>query len=308
MFSNKTAIGVVSATLVLSMVGAAPAFASGTVANSDFETDAVGTTDITSWTEYLDLVDLGVTELAGCPTVDTSDYSTLREWQESADNNPSDNVGVDPTEVKDNLVSLADLNAGLDEPSFEVEILDGATIPDSEDLNGDDVNLATDGKVANLRSDMTTEREDESTGAVGYVVHGPAIVSSEFTAGPGNTIDVEWAASGDSDDFHVFGYIVNTDTCEQTEVLDATGLSQEWTTTSAEVSDTASYRFVFVAGSYDKSWGGAAGGILYVQEVSVGGLADTGFESAGLAAVAGALVVAGAFATAGVYAARRRVS
>ncbi|MFM2412720.1 MAG: hypothetical protein RLZZ587_1053 [Actinomycetota bacterium] len=307
MLSSRSALGIASATLVFTMVAATPALAAGTVANSDFEADAVGATDITSWSEYTELVDLGVTELGGCTTVDTSNYSTLRDWDAAVDDNSGVNTGVDPVEAGDNLASSADITAG-DAPSFEVEIVDGASIEDATDVDDNAVVLQTTGNVANLRSDMSTEGEDEETGIVGYVIHGPAIVSSEFTAAPGNTIDVEWAASGDSDDFHVFGYIVNTDTCEQTEVLDATGLSQEWITTSAEVTDSASYRFVFVAGTYDQSWGGAAGGVLYVQEVSVGGLAETGFESSELAVTAGALVLAGAFATAGIRVARRRAS
>lgn len=277
--------------VVATLALAAPASAA-TIPNSTFDADAPGTTNITSWTEYLNIVDLGVTQLGGCTTVDTSDYSTLRDW--------ADNVGdsgIDPLVAQDTLAVAADLMGVM-----MVEILDGALLEPTEDANGDPVVLATTGNVANLVSDVNSEE------VAGYVLHGPAIVSDPFTAGTGNTIDVRWAASGAEDDFHVFGYLVNTATCAQTEVIDATGLGLGWTDVSVNIPSSGSYRFVFVAGTYDQSWGGAAGGILYIQGVEVGELADTGVELGGALTAAGALALVGAMATAGVYLKRRRLS
>lgn len=296
MNSRTKSMSVAGLAVVATLALAAPANAA-TIANSTFEADDVGATNISSWTEYLDIVDLGVTQLGGCTTVDTSDYSTLREW----DDNVVDNI--DPLVGQDSRVTGAD----LDEPGeFTVEIVDGTLIDSTYDEDSVEIELATTGKVANLRSDVNTNSEESAL--IGYVMHGPAIVSDVFTAGVGNTIDVRWAASGEEDDFHVFGYLLNTATCTQTEVIDATGLALGWTDVSVDVPSSGSYRFVFVSGTYDMSWGGAAGGVLYIDGVELGGLADTGFELGGAMAAAGSLAVVGAVATAGVYLKRRRLS
>jgi hypothetical protein len=297
MNSRTKSLSIAGLAAVATLALAGPANAAA-IANSAFEADAVGATNISSWTEYLDIVDLGVTQLGGCTTVDTSDYSTLRGWDDYVAD-PS----IDPLVGQDSRVTGADLP---DPGAFTVEIVDGTLIESTEDENNVEIVLATTSKVANLRSDMNTDSEDPPL--LGYVMHGPAIVSDVFTAGAGNTIDVRWAASGDEDDFHVFGYLLNTATCAQTEVIDATGAALAWTDVSVSVPSSGSYRFVFVSGTYDQSWGGAAGGVLYIDEVELGGLADTGFELGGSMAAAGSLALVGAVATAGVYLKRRRLS
>ncbi len=384
-------------------VGAAlalgPALAAGaagsTITNGLFEDDAVGSTTITGWSSMNQAIDLGVTAIAGCTTVDTSDYSNLREYDEEAEPNwnrffanvpgeseywyyvhdangdpvtilgdrlvwdddyseyylevemalepepvseasyslssvadpangdpattepapeesapgepapsepapdepapsepapdetgpsepgPEDSTPTEPaptlqpatasysyvveydwssdqwtafetaaaSAIPDPTVRGDDIaNAGLDYEEYQSEIIDGADV----DREGS--------KVLELYSDLDGDLD-------GYVIHGPAVYSDPFTVAAGRQISLDWKAVDESDDFHVFGYLLNVDTCAQTEVIDATGESAEWTTTSVAIPAAGTYRFVFVSGSYDKSWGGAAGAYMYIDNI-----------------------------------------
>ena len=384
-------------------VGAAlalgPALAAGaagsTITNGLFEDDAVGSTTITGWSSMNQAIDLGVTAIAGCTTVDTSDYSNLREYDEEAEPNwnrffanvpgeseywyyvhdangdpvtilgdrlvwdddysqyylevemalepepvseasyslssvadpangdpattepapeesapgepapsepapdepapsepapeetgpsepgPEDSTPTEPaptlqpatasysyvveydwssdqwtafetaaaSAIPDPTVRGDDIaNAGLDYEEYQSEIIDGADV----DREGS--------KVLELYSDLGGDLD-------GYVIHGPAVYSDPFTVAAGRQISLDWKAVDESDDFHVFGYLLNVDTCAQTEVIDATGESAEWTTTSVAIPAAGTYRFVFVSGSYDKSWGGAAGAYMYIDNI-----------------------------------------
>lgn len=108
---------------------------------------------------------------------------------------------------------------------------------------------------------------DAESDTYGYVMHGPAAISDPFTTPGARTVTLDWSASGGSDDYHVLGYVVDVDTCQQIEVLDSTGLDSPWQSTSVALPAAGTYRFVFVAGTYDQSWGGAAGARLYVDNI-----------------------------------------
>lgn len=154
-------------------------------------------------------------------------------------------------------------NADLTETAFLVRVVEEGT-PGPIDSEGDQENdledLGRDGKVLQLYSDMDGDQN-------GYVVHGPAVYSAPFTVGAGRQISLDWKAVDESDDFHVFGYLLNVDTCAQIEVIDATGLVQDWTTTEVAIPAAGTYRFVFVSGTYDQSWGGAAGAFMYIDNI-----------------------------------------
>ena len=160
----------------------------------------------------------------------------------------AENTPADPALRADNLAFVQ-----FDEEEYSTTVVDGADV-------------GRTGKVLSLYSDMYST--EDSVGAYGYVVHGPAVYSEPFTVPAGRQITLDWKAVDESDDFHVFGYLLNVDTCAQTEVIDATGESQEWTTTSVAIPSAGTYRFVFVSGSYDKSWGGAAGAYMYIDNIA----------------------------------------
>jgi LPXTG-motif cell wall-anchored protein len=216
---------------------------------SNFDTDAIGSTSPAGWTVMNQTIDLGVTQIAGCTTVDTSDYNTLRDI---ANQGPA---GYDPNILKDTPVIWED------EPTYSVSVVDGALIEDFED---DDTtyDLTRDSRVLEMSSDMNGGEAQE-----GYVSHGPAVYSATFTSDFGRQLSFFWAASGAEDDYHVFGYLLNVDTCEQIEIVDATGLARVWQESIVNVPEEGTYRFVFVGGTYDQSWGGAAGGLLWIDSV-----------------------------------------
>lgn len=153
-------------------------------------------------------------------------------------------------------------NADLEEVSFSTRVItDGFEGPfDNDGDQEDSSSFGRDGNVLELYSDLSGDID-------GYVAHGPAIYSEPFTVGTGRQISLDWKAVDESDDFHVFGYLLNVDNCAQTEVIDATGLNQDWTTAQVVIPAAGTYRFVFVSGSYDYSWGGAAGAFMYIDNI-----------------------------------------
>lgn len=106
----------------------------------------------------------------------------------------------------------------------------------------------------------------------GYdVVHGPAVYSSPFEAAAGDSIYFDWRAYAGDDDYHVFGYLIDSHG-NQLEVLDATGAgTTAWTTKETVIPASGTYRFVFVSGTFDASGGQAAGASLVIDNVRVFG-------------------------------------
>ncbi len=132
----------------------------------------------------------------------------------------------------------------------------------------DDIAVApTEGDYAlGLTSDMWTLNSCD-------VVHGPAAYSAAFDAVIGQQLSFDWRAFSGNDAYAVFGYLLNTTTGEQIEVLDeyTTDVSgtTPWTTVNVAVPTTSTYRFVFVSGSYDGTCGLLAGASLYVDNFRV---------------------------------------
>lgn len=192
---------------------------------SAFTNPSFETGNITGWTSMNQMINLGVTSIAGFVSQDTSTYS---------DNaNSGGNDDDVPSATYNTTVSNTTTSSG----SYSLQ----------------------------LTSSMTT--------ANGYdVVHGPAVYSDVFEASSGDVIYFDWRAYAGGDDFDAFGYIVNTTTGAQIEVLDATGGSNtDWTTKATTILTAGTYRFVFVNGTYDASGGQAAGGTLYIDNVRVFG-------------------------------------
>lgn len=221
---------------------------------SDFEDDTVGSTSPLGWTVMNEAIDLGVTEIAGCTSVDTSTYTTLRDIETLAP------AGYDPNSRQDTYPTEWD-----EEPEFSVAVEDGSTIEDFVDWRTDETLavLTRDGLVLGFSSSMEADNDPDD----GFVMHGPAVYSDTFTSAYGRQLSFWWAASGEFDDYHVLGYLLNTATCEQTEVLDATGLFSLWQEAVVNVPEDGTFRFVFVAGTYDQSWGGGAGGRLWIDDI-----------------------------------------
>jgi hypothetical protein len=138
-------------------------------------------------------------------------------------------------------------------------------------------------RSANFRAEITNSTKSEGSKSLRLfsngmtttqgcdVVHGPAAVSDPFDAAQNDVISFDWSAANGGDDYDAYGFIVNTATGAQTEVIDANGTSQVWVTKNTTIPATGTYRFVFVNGTHDRTCGLAAGGSLYIDNIRVVG-------------------------------------
>ena len=108
----------------------------------------------------------------------------------------------------------------------------------------------------------------------GDVLHGPYVVSKEpVYVAAGSDLSFEWRAQGGSDAFDVYAYALNTDTGETINLLNQTGSGTNdtgWQTANVEIPATGNYKFVFVSGTFDETFGTASGASLYIDNVNVG--------------------------------------
>ncbi|MDB2594593.1 hypothetical protein N9X86_04435 [Porticoccaceae bacterium] len=93
----------------------------------------------------------------------------------------------------------------------------------------------------------------------GDVLHGPYVVSKEpVYVAAGSDLSFEWRAQGDSDAFDVYAYALNTDTGETINLLNQTGSGTNdsgWQTVNVDIPTTGNYKFVFVSGTFDETFG-----------------------------------------------------
>lgn len=109
----------------------------------------------------------------------------------------------------------------------------------------------------------------------GHVIHGPAVVSSGvFEVTNTSSVSFDFAASRDMDYFHVYAYLQDVDDCSnQIPIIDKTGEYQGWNTFSEDV-PPGTYRFVFVGGTYDGTWGELGGALLWIDDIRCVGDCD----------------------------------
>ena len=258
--------------IVLALFGSVqvPAHAnSASVTNGTFETGASGDTTISGWSAVSTRIDLGVTSIAGCVTTDTSDYAALRDFGTTWDSRAAGSKppSRDPSVNNDSLTLT--ISSG---PTFTSRLLSGS----STDIGA---SFRRSGQVLNLSSRITADPG-------GFVFHGPAIVSDAFSAKTIDDLKLDWAAEAKSDDYKVFGYLLNTSTCQQTEVIDSTGAQSAWQTVSVAIPSNGTYKFVFVAGTFDKTFGTVAGADLYLDNILLTVNEERAAEEAALASPA----------------------
>ena len=128
-------------------------------------------------------------------------------------------------------------------------------------------NYTADGSTLRLYSTMTTA-------AGGDVVHGPYVVSKEpVYVTQGSNMSFEWRAKGGSDAYDVYAYALNTDTGATINLLNQTGSGRSdsgWQTVNVNIPTTGNYKFIFVSGTFDETFGRAAGASLFIDNVTVG--------------------------------------
>ncbi|MBK1660250.1 hypothetical protein [Paracraurococcus ruber] len=108
------------------------------------------------------------------------------------------------------------------------------------------------------------------------VIRGPVVYSEGAVSLAANdVVSFAWKALGTGDAYDAYGYLLNVDTGATITLLDSTGSSggveTDWTTETLTLTagQEGSYRFVFVAGSFDASGGQFLGGTLMIDDVTV---------------------------------------
>jgi subtilisin family serine protease len=110
----------------------------------------------------------------------------------------------------------------------------------------------------------------------GAIMYGPAVYS-DFSVpfGVGDTVKFWWKALAGGDAYNVYSYLVNQSTGAYIQLLDVTGPNVNQGTAWAEVSkvigagEQGNYSFVFIAGSWDSTFGTVIGGELLLDNIQI---------------------------------------
>ncbi|WP_107851571.1 DUF4347 domain-containing protein [Oceanimonas marisflavi] len=137
------------------------------------------------------------------------------------------------------------------------------TLTDDYHSGGDDLAAVLDTGGASI---------NESYG----VIRGPYLYSNgSVSLQAGDSVSFDWKALDGGDAYDAYGYLLDVDTGNTITLLDQTGTkaNQEtaWSTETVTIQagQEGTYRFVFVAGSYDLSGGRYLGGKLVIDNVDV---------------------------------------
>ncbi len=103
------------------------------------------------------------------------------------------------------------------------------------------------------------------------ILHGPYVISDNaVTLAAGDSVSFDWEANYVTDDYDVFGYLLDKNTGQVIELLDSTGTTGSGTVTkSIGVGQDGDYNFVFISGTYDASGLFAAGAEFYIDNITV---------------------------------------
>ena len=209
---------------------------SNTFTNRNF-TDTTATqtgtvVDISGWTVYLQQLMLGQNGVAGTSTIDG--------WATPIDSTPTPSNPNNPSQVSrgDDYTP----SGAVYSYAFE------------------------DGGLRLYSSGMTTA-------AGGDIVHGPYVVSdSTVTLSSGDSVSFDWKAQGGDDAYDIYAYLLNVDTGATVELLNQTGVGRSataWATKNTNINTAGTYKFVFVSGTFDETFGQAAGASLYIDNIVV---------------------------------------
>ena len=219
--------------------------------NGDFESNDGAS--FSNWQVIEDHIIFGTTTIGGLNTPNDSTFPTPTGSR--ANNDPlvgelSDQIPPKAGANYDVLVSSDDGGGG----SFSVQLRSTGVVIDNTGL-----------------------RSDGSTRKSGYdIIRGPALYSDNTVyLRTGDQVSFRWKAEGGNDAYDVYGYIVNVDNNDFVTILDETGTyglganNTSWATETVTITDEGSYKFVFVAGTYDYTGGYWAGAQLFVDNVTV---------------------------------------
>ena len=121
-----------------------------------------------------------------------------------------------------------------------------------------------DGSMRLVSSGMTSN-------AGGDVIHGPYIISdNSVSLSVGDTVTFNWKAANGADAFDVYAYLLNTADGSTIELLDETADgSTDFAPANVTVTAAGDYKFVFVSGTFDYTFGRVLGASLYIDDIDV---------------------------------------
>lgn len=115
---------------------------------------------------------------------------------------------------------------------------------------------------------------DPTVGIVnaGASMYGPAIYSNFYVNfNNGDSCAFDWKALPGSDAYNIFAYMVEKDTGNYITLLRSAGVDEEsgttWSTNTVVIPTTGAYKFVFVAGSWDSTFGTVIGGEMLIDNI-----------------------------------------
>jgi VCBS repeat-containing protein len=192
-----------------------------------------------------------------------------------------DNVtvpGTSPVTNGDFSQGLTGWTSVLDTIDLGVTKIAGWATPESplikypsQTPGGDDNDMQANfsGPRVAITGDGRLVLEDTSMQSSSFgVVHGPAAYSDAFHAAGGMVLKFDWAANLVNDDYHVVGYLLNSDTGAITIALQGWGATGSGVATVAVPTD-GNYRFVFVSGTFDATGGQALGASMFIDNIRV---------------------------------------
>ena len=122
----------------------------------------------------------------------------------------------------------------------------------------------------NLTSSMKTKNP-------GDIVHGPYVISDQYiNISPGAVVSFDWKAEGGNDAYDIYAYLLKDDG-NTIELLNKTANSDKadtgWMPFSQLMgpNEGGNYKFVFVSGTFDYTFGTAAGANLSIDNVKISG-------------------------------------
>jgi hypothetical protein len=106
----------------------------------------------------------------------------------------------------------------------------------------------------------------------GASVFGPAIYSNFFVNfNSGDSCSFDWKALAGNDAYNIMAYMVEKDTGAYITLLRSAGVDEDagttWSTNTVAIPTTGAYKFVFVAGSWDATFGTVIGGQMLIDNI-----------------------------------------
>ena len=126
---------------------------------------------------------------------------------------------------------------------------------------------------ASIEGDAIRLQSAMTTAAGGDVVRGPYIVSNDSTFIPsGAQLSFDWQAKGGADAYDIFAYLINEDNGNVQILLNESGSTASdtaLTTATFNIEKSGNYKFVFSSGTFDYTFGRAAGASLFLDNVKI---------------------------------------